>query len=170
VVKRGTGVAAQYAGLEIGGKTGTAHIATSAGYTRLYHSSFFGFANDKSGHKYTIGVLVIKASKPYKYFAAKSAVPTFRGITNSLVELNYLIPQLTAKELIAKKKRLEAESKKSDNKKIAHRNRKRLKQKRVYRPTKRIVKKYKPKRYKPRPKPRVKERQQEELFNDLDMF
>jgi len=168
VVKRGTGVAAQYVGLEIGGKTGTAHIATSAGYTKLYHSSFFGFANDKSGHKYTIGVLVIKASKPYKYFASKSAVPTFRGITNSLVELNYLIPKLTAKELIAQKKKLEAESKKSNRQSSIHKTKKSLKRYKVYRPTRKVVKKYKPKIYKP--KPRVKERQQEELFNDLDMF
>ena len=99
VVKRGTGVAGQYRGLEIGGKTGTAHIATSEGYSRLYHSSFYGFANDKSGHKYTIGVLVIKPRKPYKYFASQSAVPTFKKITHALVELNYLKPELTAEEL-----------------------------------------------------------------------
>ncbi|SFV51426.1 Cell division protein FtsI [Peptidoglycan synthetase] [hydrothermal vent metagenome] len=166
VVKRGTGVDAQYAGLEIGGKTGTAHIATSAGYSKQYHSSFFGFANDKSGHKYTIGVLVIKASKPYRYFASKSAVPTFRAITNSLVELDYLIPKLTPKELEEKRKRLEAEKK--HNK--AHPNHSSKKPKN--RPSKSKVKRYHPKRYVPKkykPKPKIKERQ-EELFNDLDMF
>ncbi len=99
VVKRGTGVAGQYKGLEIGGKTGTAHIATSHGYSNLYHSSFYGFANDYSGHKYTIGVLVIKPKKPYKYFAAQSAVPTFKKITGALVELGYLKPELNAEEL-----------------------------------------------------------------------
>ncbi|WP_294956570.1 penicillin-binding protein 2 [Sulfurovum sp.] len=93
VVKRGTGVKAQYPGLEIGGKTGTAHIARHGHYVREYHSSFYGFANDKKGHKYTIGVLVIKAKKYHKYFASQSAVPTFRRIVDILVELDYLKPE-----------------------------------------------------------------------------
>ncbi len=92
VVKRGTGVAAQYPGLEIGGKTGTAHMAVGGRYVRQYHSSFYGFANDKFGHKYTIGVLVIKAKKKYKYFASQSAVPTFKNIVQILVEQGALIP------------------------------------------------------------------------------
>lgn len=172
VVKRGTGVDAQYLGLEIGGKTGTAHIATSAGYSRQYHSSFFGFANDKSGNRYTIGVLVIKASKPYKYFASKSAVPTFRAITNSLVELDYLRPKLTPKELIAEEKRLKAEQ--SSGKTHSTNNKKRFKKRLVYKPSRSKVKRYIPKkhipkRYKQKIQPRVKEKP-EELFNDLDMF
>ena len=93
VVKRGTGVKAQYPGLEIGGKTGTAHIAKHGRYVREYHSSFYGFANDKKGHKYTIGVLVIRAKKYHKYFASQSAVPTFRRIVDVLVELDYLAPE-----------------------------------------------------------------------------
>jgi cell division protein FtsI (penicillin-binding protein 3) len=93
VVKRGTGVKAQYPGLEIGGKTGTAHIAKHGRYVREYHSSFYGFANDKKGHKYTIGVLVIRAKKYHKYFASQSAVPTFRRIVDILVELDYLEPE-----------------------------------------------------------------------------
>ena len=93
VVKRGTGVKAQYPGLEIGGKTGTAHIAKNGHYVREYHSSFYGFANDKEGHKYTIGVLVIRAKKRYKYFASLSAVPTFKRIVHTLVELDYLKPE-----------------------------------------------------------------------------
>jgi len=92
VVKRGTGVKAQYPGLEIGGKTGTAHIAKNGRYVREYHSSFYGFANDNFGHKYTIGVLVIRAKKRYKYFASQSAVPTFRNIVKILVEQGKLIP------------------------------------------------------------------------------
>ena len=92
VVKRGTGVAAQYPGLEIGGKTGTAHMAKHGHYVREYHSSFYGFANDKFGHKYTIGVLVIRAKKRYKYFASQSAVPTFKNIVKILVEQGKLIP------------------------------------------------------------------------------
>ena len=93
VVKRGTGVKAQYPGLEIGGKTGTAHIAKNGHYVREYHSSFYGFANDKEGHKYTIGVLVIRAKKWHKYFASQSAVPTFRRALDILVELDYLKPE-----------------------------------------------------------------------------
>ncbi len=93
VVKRGTGIKAQYPGLEIGGKTGTAHIVKHGHYVREYHSSFYGFANDKKGHKYTIGVLVIKAKKYHKYFASQSAVPTFKRIVDILVELDYLKPE-----------------------------------------------------------------------------
>jgi len=90
VVKKGTGVEAQYDGLEIGGKTGTAHMSERGVYLKKYNSSFFGFANDDSGHKYTIGVLVINAKKPYKYFASASAVPTFRKIVEQMVGLSYL--------------------------------------------------------------------------------
>ncbi|HFD14407.1 MAG TPA: penicillin-binding protein 2, partial [Epsilonproteobacteria bacterium] len=93
VVKRGTGVKAQYPGLEVGGKTGTAHIAEHGHYIREYHSSFYGFANDNKGHKYTIGVLVIRAKKYHKYFASQSAVPTFRRALDILVELDYLEPE-----------------------------------------------------------------------------
>ena len=102
VVKRGTGVKAQYPGLEIGGKTGTAHIAKHGHYVREYHSSFYGFANDKEGNKYTIGVLVIKAKKYHKYFASQSAVPTFKNITKILVEQGYLKPD--PKEMIQEDK------------------------------------------------------------------
>jgi cell division protein FtsI (penicillin-binding protein 3) len=93
VVKRGTGVKAQYPGLEVGGKTGTAHIAEHGHYTEEYHSSFYGFANDRKGHKYTIGVLVIRAKKHHTYYASQSAVPTFRRILDILVELDYLKPE-----------------------------------------------------------------------------
>ena len=48
--------------------------------------------NDKYGNRYTIGVLVIPAKKKYKYFAAESAVPTFRQALDILVELEYLKP------------------------------------------------------------------------------
>jgi len=93
VVNRGTGAKAQYPGLEVGGKTGTAHIAKNGRYVREYHSSFYGFANDKEGHKYTIGALVIRAKKYRKYFASQSAVPTFRRMIDILVDLDYLKPE-----------------------------------------------------------------------------
>lgn len=93
VVNRGTGVKAQYPGLEVGGKTGTAHISKNGHYVREFHSSFYGFVNDKEGHKYTVGVLVIRAKKYLKYFASLSAVPTFRNTMDILVELDYLKPE-----------------------------------------------------------------------------
>lgn len=96
IVQRGTGVKAQYPGLEIGGKTGTAHIARGGHYAREYHSSFYGFANDNKGNKYTIGVLVIRAKGGISYFAAQSAVPTFRNIVEILVSQNYLYPDKNA--------------------------------------------------------------------------
>jgi len=109
VVKRGTGVAAQYPGLEIGGKTGTAHIAKNGHYVREYHSSFYGFANDKFGHKYTIGVLVIRAKKKYKYFASQSAVPTFKNIVQILAEQGKLIPDPEVLKKIEEEKVYQAE-------------------------------------------------------------
>jgi len=87
-VKEGTGRSANIIGLEIGGKTGTAHIAKNGGYENKYHSSFFGFANDKA-RKYTIGVTVIDP-EGRKYFASKTAVPIFKSIVNILVDEKYL--------------------------------------------------------------------------------
>jgi cell division protein FtsI (penicillin-binding protein 3) len=96
--KKGTGRAARYPGLEIGGKTGTAHTVKNGHYVKEYHSSFYGFANDDYGNRYTIGVLVIKAKKWHKYFASQSAVPTFRNIVQILVEEGYLKPNEVAQE------------------------------------------------------------------------
>ncbi len=97
IVQGGTGKKAQYEGLIIGGKTGTSHIATQGSYTKRYNSTFLGFANDNFNHRYTIGVLVIEAQKPYKYFASESAVPTFKKIVEQLVKLKYLKPTLPPK-------------------------------------------------------------------------
>jgi cell division protein FtsI (penicillin-binding protein 3) len=90
VVQKGTGRSARYDGLEIGGKTGTAHIAYKGKYIDEYHSSFFGFANDKEGHKYTIGVLFIKPLRAY--FASKTSAPMFRDVVEKMVEFGYLVP------------------------------------------------------------------------------
>jgi len=88
-VNRGTGTSAQYDGLSVGGKTGTAHVAEHGHYVEKYHSSFYGFANDKLGHKYTIGVFVIKPKKVY--FASQTAAPTFQKIIGVLVKHKYLV-------------------------------------------------------------------------------
>lgn len=87
-VNKGTGTSAQYDGLEVGGKTGTAHISVKGRYVEQYHSSFFGFANDKKGRKYTIGVFMIKPKKVY--FASQTAAPTFQKIVEKMVEQKYL--------------------------------------------------------------------------------
>ncbi|MDD3325050.1 MAG: penicillin-binding protein 2 [Sulfurospirillaceae bacterium] len=91
VVEKGTGTNAKMDGLEIGGKTGTAHIAQDGEYVKVYNSSFFGFANDKK-NRYTIGVLVREPKKKYSYFASQSAVPIFKEIVERLVENSYLVP------------------------------------------------------------------------------
>ncbi len=175
VVKRGTGVAGQYKGLEIGGKTGTAHIATSRGYSNLYHSSFYGFANDNSGHKYTIGVLVIKPKKPYKYFAAQSAVPTFKKITGALVELGYLKPELNAEELAEEqlkqaaieKKRAEAEARNSGVSTLTTPSQQNIS---VSQPKKEPHKTVQKTNETKPARPQTKSQKSKELFNDLDMF
>ena len=91
VVQQGTGTKTKMEGLEIGGKTGTAHIAEDGEYVRSYNGSFFGFANDKKS-RYTIGVLVREAKKKQAYFAAQSAVPVFKEVVEKLVENGYLTP------------------------------------------------------------------------------
>ena len=93
VVKRGTGSKAQTEGLEIGGKTGTAMIVGKHGYEERYHASFFGFANDPEGNKYTIGVLVIEPDYAH-HFASSSAVVVFKKIVDAMVEKGLLKPNL----------------------------------------------------------------------------
>ncbi len=87
VVQKGTGTVAKIEGLEIGGKTGTAHMVKRGKYVRKYNSSFFGFANDKK-HRYTIGVTVIEPK--LRHFASQTAVPVFREIVMELVNEGYL--------------------------------------------------------------------------------
>lgn len=94
VVKEASGKKAQMQGLDIGGKTGTAHIAERKGYVRRYNSSFFGFANDKN-KRYTIGVTVVDPKKKYYHFASLTAVPTFKKIVQALVDEGYLSPEVT---------------------------------------------------------------------------
>jgi cell division protein FtsI (penicillin-binding protein 3) len=88
-VNEGTGIGAKTPGLEIGGKTGTAHIAKNGQYVNSYHTSFVGFANDKK-HAYTIGVTVIEPRTVY--FAAITAVPVFKAVVDMMVEEKYLTP------------------------------------------------------------------------------
>lgn len=86
-VNVGTGAIAKTPGLEIGGKTGTAHIAKKGKYVNSYHTSFIGFVNDRN-HSYTIGITVIEPRTVY--FASITAVPVFKAIVDLMVEEKYL--------------------------------------------------------------------------------
>jgi cell division protein FtsI (penicillin-binding protein 3) len=89
-VRKGTGKVAKTSGIEIGGKTGTAHIARRGRYINKYNSSFLGFANGKK-HRYTIGVTVVEAKKGrYSYYASKSAVPVFKSVIDLMIDDKFL--------------------------------------------------------------------------------
>lgn len=89
VVNEGTGKVAQTSGLEIGGKTGSVHIAKDGKYTDDgYNTSFVGFANDDK-QAYTIGITVINPKNAY--FASTTAVPVFKAIVDMMVGEKYLV-------------------------------------------------------------------------------
>ena len=92
-VNVGTGVVAKTPGIEVGGKTGTAHIAKNGQYVNSYHTSFVGFANDNK-HTYTIGITVIEPRTVY--FASITAVPVFKAIVDMMIEEKYLRPDPAA--------------------------------------------------------------------------
>jgi len=92
-VNEGTGTIAKTPGIEVGGKTGTAHIAKGGRYVNSYHTSFIGFANDKK-HQYTIGITVIEPRTVY--FASITAVPVFKAIVDTMIEEKYLKPDPAA--------------------------------------------------------------------------
>ncbi|CAD7289388.1 Peptidoglycan D,D-transpeptidase FtsI [Campylobacter majalis] len=98
VVEKGTGKKALTPGLEVGGKTGTAHIAKKGIYSNLYNGSFFGFANDHNGNTYTIGVLAREPKRKYYHYGAQSALPVFKSTVDLLVNEGYLIPALTPEQ------------------------------------------------------------------------
>ena len=90
-VNEGTGTKAKTAGLEIGGKTGTAHKVEKGKYVNKYNTTFAGFANDTT-HRYTMVVVVIEPKK--SQFAAQTSVPVFKGAVDILVEDGYLKPEV----------------------------------------------------------------------------
>ena len=98
VVLRGTGKAANVKGLFIAGKTGTAMIYKNGSYGKHYHTSFFGFANDDQGNRYTIGVLVVEP-KYSKHFASQSAAPIFKEIVKALIDTKRLKPTYSQEEI-----------------------------------------------------------------------
>jgi len=90
-VNKGTGKKARTPGLEIGGKTGTAHIVEKGQYVHKYNTAFMGFANDKT-HRYSIGVIVIQPKG--SHFASQTAVPVFKKAVDIMVEDGYLEPNI----------------------------------------------------------------------------
>ncbi len=90
-VNQGTGRKTRIEGIQIGGKTGTAHIAQRGHYVNKYNTSFVGFANDNT-HKYTLGVTVIQPR--VSHFASSTAVPVFKSIVDTLIDDAYLIPDI----------------------------------------------------------------------------
>ncbi len=88
-VNKGTGTKARTEGVEVGGKTGTAHIADKGRYINQYNTSFVGFANDGKS-RYTIGVTVIKPRE--NHFASLTAVPVFKAAVDLLCDDGYLKP------------------------------------------------------------------------------
>ncbi|MEO1938902.1 MAG: penicillin-binding protein 2 [Sulfurimonas sp.] len=91
-VNKGTGKKAITPGIEVGGKTGTAHIVEKGKYVRKYNTAFMGFANDYSGHDYTIGVIVIQPKK--SQFASQTAVPVFKKAVDIMIEEGFLEPDV----------------------------------------------------------------------------
>lgn len=110
VVREGTGKAAQYSGLEIGGKTGTSHIVEHRRYINKYNSSFFGFVNDTKGNKYTIGVLSMHLTKGHMHYASQSSVPVFKKIVTQMVELGFLYPDMS----VIQKQKMQEEKQKRE--------------------------------------------------------
>ncbi len=90
-VNKGTGRKTKTIGLNIGGKTGTAHIVEKGKYVNKYNTAFLGFSNDKK-NKYTMGVIVIQPKS--SQFAAATAVPVYKKIVDIMVEDGYLKPDI----------------------------------------------------------------------------
>lgn len=91
-VNKGTGTKTKVDGLEVGGKTGTAHIVEKGKYVKKYNTAFLGFVNDNEKHKYTMGVVVIEPKS--SQFASQTSVPTFKKAIEIMVEEGYLMPKL----------------------------------------------------------------------------
>ena len=89
-VQEGTATKAITKGLEIGGKTGTAHVVKDGLYVNKYNTSFVGFANDAQ-NKYTIGVLVKQPTK--SQYASETAVPVFKKVVDIMIDQGLLKPK-----------------------------------------------------------------------------
>ncbi len=169
-VKYGTGKLAYTDGLEVGGKTGTAMIAEHGKYVKRYHTSFFGFANDAYGDRYTIGVLVIEP-KYEKHFASQSAVPVFKSIVDAMVEQEFLKPNINKEkqEKIEKQKEQKAKEFKAKQKQKVLKLKERLRRQREEIRRKQRNKIRQQKYHKPKTKvKRIKKAQP--IDNTVDLF
>ena len=88
-VERGSGHLAKVAGVTLGGKTGTARIAIKGTYSNHYNDTFIGYVQDKAGHSYLIGTLVIDPPQG-KHLASQTAAPLARQIVQAMVERHLL--------------------------------------------------------------------------------
>lgn len=88
-VQVGTAKQTKVDGIIIGGKTGTARVATTGKYEDKYIGSFFGFAKDNNAN-YTIGVVVFESSAKSSYYAAQTAAPIAKKVIEALVDEGYL--------------------------------------------------------------------------------
>ena len=86
-VNEGTGKGAITKGLEVGGKTGTAHKVEKGRYIKKYNTAFVGFVNGKHNN-YTMGVVVIEPKK--SQFASKTAVAVYKKAIDIMLEEGYL--------------------------------------------------------------------------------
>ena len=101
VVTEGTGKRAQVSGYQIGGKTGTANIATNKGYENAYIASFVGVAplNDPR-----ITVLVVVQRPKGNIYGSAVATPAAHDVFEKSLE--YLKVPKTEKEVKEEKEEL----------------------------------------------------------------
>ncbi len=88
VVQKGHSVNAKIDGYYIGGKTGTAQIADTQGYSLDTNQSFVGFA-PADNPKF---VIIIKYEKPNKTWADSTASPTFQKVAKFALEYYGIAP------------------------------------------------------------------------------
>ena len=80
----------KYSNSELSGKKSTAKIFKNGKYRKEYHSSFYGFANDDEGNKYTIGVLVIRPKGVMGRAGSMSASLVFEDVVEVMMEEKYI--------------------------------------------------------------------------------
>ncbi|TFG78244.1 MAG: penicillin-binding protein 2 [Chrysiogenales bacterium] len=90
-VSRGTGKKAGIAGLEIAGKTGTAHKVKRGQYTRSYVASFGGFF---PAHDPQVTVFVMIDEPQGLHFGGDVAAPVFKAITEKIMLYLKLFPDM----------------------------------------------------------------------------
>lgn len=88
-VQTGTAKQTKVDGIVVGGKTGTARVATTGKYEDKYIGSFFGFVKDGKAN-YTIGVVVFESTAQSSYYAAQTAAPIAKKVIEALINEGYL--------------------------------------------------------------------------------